>query len=273
MTPEEIAPGLVIETVGDILDRSDEDRAARMFAEALKNEAPAEKTAFDAIKIDIDDLYDEAKNWLDGTEIKTQAEADDVATLIDRFRKAGKAAKDQHTAEKKPHLEAGRAVDAKFKPLIERADTAKDIAERARNKYLLRLKAAQEEIARAAAKLAAEEAQKARDAIAQANATADLDAREKAEDLVADAKAMLDQAAALAKAKPLVRGGEGERAQGLRGTWTPTLTDSLIAMRHYWLIPERKAEFETLMLDMARKDVRAGARAVPGFTVTEEFKL
>lgn len=267
--PRKIAPGLVVETVEDILDRTDEDRAARMFADVLKNEPDP----FAAIETDINDLYDEAKNWLDGAEIKTQDEADSVATLIDRFRKAWKAADDQRDKEKRPHMEAANAVQAKYKPLLTRAETAKDIAERARNKYLLKLKAAQDEIARKAAAEAAKAAQDARDAIAQANAAADLDAREKAEDMVADAKALLDDALSLAKAKPMVRGADGDRAQGLRGTWTPTLTDSLIAMRHYWLIPDRKAEFEELMLDMARKDVRAGKRSIPGFTVTEEFKL
>lgn len=271
--PKEIAKGLTVETVADILDKSDEDRAARMFAEALANEPAAEMTAFDMIKIDIDDLYEEAKNWLDGTPIKTQAEADSVATLIDRFHKAWKAADEQRDKERRPHMEAANAVQVKYKPLLDRANTAKETAKLAQAAYLKKQRDELRRIADEAAAEALRQANEARAAIADANASADLDARERAEDLVADASAMIADAKALAKAKPQARSADGSRALGLRSVWVTSLEDSLLAMRHYWLIPERKAELEDLMLDMARKDVRAGSRQIPGFKIEEDFTV
>lgn len=272
--PKEIAPGLMVETVADILDKSDEDRTARMFAQAYANEPDKERpgyTAFEMIKINIEDLYEEAKNWLDGAEIQNQQEADAVATLIDRFQKAWKAADDQRDKEKRPHMEAANAVQARYKPLLDAANTAKDIAKRAQATYLKKQRDALKHAADAAAALAIKRAAEARDAIAKANANADLDAREKAEDLVTDAQALIADAKAIAKEKPQAKPADGSRALGLKSVWIPSLEDGIQAMRHYWLIPERRAEIEDLMLDMARKDVRAGARTIPGFKIEEDF--
>lgn len=272
--PKEIAPGLMVETVADILDKSDEDRAARMFAEALANNPDKEKpeyTAFEMLKINIDDLYEEAKNWLDGEPIKTQQEADAVATLIDRFQKAWKAADDQRDKEKRPHMEAANAVQARYKPLLDAANTAKDVAKSAQTVWLKKQRDALKELADAAAALALKQANEARIAISEANASADLDAREKAEDLVADAQALIADAKAIAKEKPQAKSADGSRALGLKSIWITSLEDGIQAMRHYWLIPERRAEIEDLMLDMARKDVRAGVRSIPGFKIEEDF--
>ena len=268
--PKEIAPGLTVETVGDILDRTDDDRHARMFAEALSNEP---KSAFDAIKADIDDLRDEAKLWLDGEPITTAAQAADVATLIDRLQKAWKAADEQRDKEKRPHTEAANAVQAKYKPLLDKANTAKEVAKKAQATWLVKLRDEQRRLADEAAAAALKQAEEARAAIAQANATADLDARERAEEMVAEAKAMIAGADAAAKLKPQAKGADASRALGLKTVYEPEMEDSLIAMRHYWVIPDRRAEFEALMLDMARKDIRSGTRSIPGIKINEGFKV
>jgi len=263
--PKEIAPGLIVETVGDILERGIGDNNPPQEISSL--------TAYEAIKIDIEDLHEEAKNWLDGAEIKTQAEAEGVATLIDRLRKAWKAADDQRDLEKRPHMDAANAVQALYNPLLSKAKTTREVAESAQAKYLKKLRDAQKEIADAAAATALKAAQDARDAIADANSRGDLVARESAEDLVAEAKTLLGEASSAAKAKPQVKGEGAARAIGLKSVWIPTLDDGIQAMRHYWVIPERRAEIEALMLTMAKQDVRAGKRAIPGFNITEDFTV
>ena len=280
--PKEIAPGLVVETVGDILDRADkksgfdrfearaeakEEAEARARAKANSN-APADP--FEAHKADIDDLYDEAKNWLDGEPIKTQAQADDVASLVDRLSKAWKAADDARDTEKRPHLEAGNAVQAKYKPILTKAETAKAVAKKAQEVWLKKLRDEQTAIARKAAEEAEVAARTAVEAVQAANEAGDLSAREQAETLVDQAKDLLQEAKVAEKAKPQAKSQFGARAMGLRSVWTPTLTDGVLAMRHYWLIPERRAEIEALMLDMARKDVRASVRVIPGFDIKED---
>ncbi|WP_293854359.1 hypothetical protein [Sphingomonas sp. SCN 67-18] len=254
------------ETVGDILDRSDAE--ARDRAKAGSN-APADP--FDAHKADIEDLYDEAKNWLDGAEIENQAQADTLATLIDRLHKAWKAADASRDAEKRPHMEASNAVQAKYKPILEKADTAKTVAKKAQETFLKKLRDEQAEIARKAATVAQAKADEALAAIKAANEAGDLGAREQAETLVEEAKVAVIEARVAEKAKPQAKSEFGARALGLRSVWAPTLTDGILAMRHYWPLPERRAEMEALMLDMARKDVRAGARQIPGFDITEGF--
>lgn len=57
-------------------------------------------------------------------------------------------------------------------------------------------------------------------------------------------------------------------ATGLRSRWVAELVDPVAALKHY---RERQPDaLKAWLLDQAQKDVNAGARAVPGFTVSEE---
>ena len=86
------------------------------------NMAPADPA--EAATAVIDDTVAEAKAWLDGRRIEAQADADRAEALIARLARATKEAEAQHKAQKAPHLEAGRAVDARWKPLIDNATGA-----------------------------------------------------------------------------------------------------------------------------------------------------
>src|SRR3954462_1773802 len=77
--------------------------------------------AFEAIKVHVDDLMVEAKNWCDGSAIESQAQADVVAKLIDDFRSAAKAADEARKEEAKPFDEGKAKVQEKYGALI--ADT------------------------------------------------------------------------------------------------------------------------------------------------------
>jgi hypothetical protein len=85
-------------------------------------------TPFDECERKVFDLFDEAKNFLDGEAITTQDMADAVSKLLDMIRKAKKEADDFRAAEKKPHDDAAKAVQEKWKPLITRCDLAADAA-------------------------------------------------------------------------------------------------------------------------------------------------
>lgn len=66
-----------------------------------------------------------ATEWLATVKtIKTQVEADIASNRVTNLRDLKKKAEAQHKAEKEPHLEAGRAVDKKYKPKIDDADVA-----------------------------------------------------------------------------------------------------------------------------------------------------
>lgn len=66
-----------------------------------------------------------ADEWLKevGT-ISTQVNADIASNKVGNLRNLKKQAEASHKSEKEPHLAAGRAVDAKYKPKIDDADSA-----------------------------------------------------------------------------------------------------------------------------------------------------
>lgn len=232
---------------------------------------PPEETPFEAIKVHIDDLYAEAKGFLDGEPIATQGQADAVSNLLNMIREAEKVADAERVKENEP-FDTGKAqVQARYAPLIGKTKTvtgktvlAADACKAALAPWLLKLDTERRE-REAAARWAADEAAAKAAAAFRAADTSDLDAREAANALAEDARKAEQAAKAAANAKATVK-GDG-RAVGLRSTWTPTLSDPRAALNHYAVAqPER---IKTLLLDLAAEDVRAGKRTIPGFTVTE----
>lgn len=223
---------------------------------------------FEAFKAHLDDLRTEAGNWLDGQPIETQAQADEVSRLLDEHRKVGKDMDAARTVEKKPHLDASKAVDGKWKPLIDGADLVAATCKRLLGPWLQRLEDERRAAAEAARKEAEEKARIAAEAARAASGT-NLEAQEQAEALVADAKAA-DQAAGRAE-KERAQAHGGARATALRSYFKPVLTDGVIAARHYW--QTNREACEAFFLNLAEKDVQAGKRQIPGFDVLEERRV
>lgn len=69
----------------------------------------------------IDDLFEEARTWIDGSKIENQATADKIAILLDMARKAANAADESRIEEKKPHDLAGKEIQARYGPILDRA--------------------------------------------------------------------------------------------------------------------------------------------------------
>jgi len=229
------------------------------------NNAPPVPTPFDLVAENVSDVYLEAKHWLDGAAVSSQAEADAIALLLDMARKAEKAADDLRVAEKKPHDDAAKAVQVKFKPLLDKTALVTRSCKDALTPWLERVEAAK----RASAEEARREAD-AKKAAAEAEVrraqSAGMEARERAEQQLRDAK---DAGAAASRAeKSTAQAKGGARAVGLRTSYRPELTDAREAARHYWTA--RREALEAFLLDLARDDVARGLRAIPGFVVHEE---
>jgi hypothetical protein len=76
----------------------------------------AELSPADRLKVAVDGLRREAENWLSSIgSVCAQAEADKAANFADAFSQFEREAEDARTAEKKPVLEQGRAIDARWK--------------------------------------------------------------------------------------------------------------------------------------------------------------
>lgn len=239
--------------------------AADMELIGIGHNNPPEPTPFDAIKTHIEDLVETAKGFLDGSGVTTQAEADALAKLMDEGRKATKAADQARAEEKKPHDDAAKAVQAKWKPLMEAGDRIVTLCKQALAPYLEAQEAEKRRIAEEARKAAEEAAAKAAEAARQA-AASDLAAQEQADALAKEAKAALTAANKADKDK--AHGVGGSRAATLRTTYRPVMTDGVEAARWAW--QNRREECEAFFLSLAVVAVREGKRQIPGFNVIEE---
>jgi hypothetical protein len=213
---------------------------------------------------ELDDLLLEARNYLDGEPIANEEQAEAVSSLLNRLRRVGNDADDARKAEKKPHDDAAKAVQAKWKPILDKADLAASTAKQALALWLQKV----EEKQRHEAELARQEAERLARIAAETHAQAagNFEAAEDAERLIKAAAQAERFAAKAEKAKPLATGGE--RAIGLIDRYTPELTDPVAALHHYRATQPN--ELKAWLLDQARKDVRAGSRSIPGFTVIHE---
>jgi len=224
--------------------------------------------AYEAIKLHIDDLFETAQGFLDGEPIANQETADLVNKLIDDARQARKAAEERRKLEAKPFDDGKAAVQALWTPLTDekkgRCALIIDTAKRALTPWLNKLEEEQREKAR----LAREDADKAAAAAREAlQASIDLEARERAEALLEEAKKAERVATKAEKTKAHAKGGEG-RATGLTSTWTAKMIDRRAALMHY--ISESPMRVQAFLQELAESDVRMGARAIPGFEITEE---
>lgn len=78
---------------------------------------------FEALKFDIDAELEVARE-LCATPVDNQQVADRYGNRIAVLRELSSKAEKTRKAEKEPHLEAGRAVDAAYKPLVDQLDKA-----------------------------------------------------------------------------------------------------------------------------------------------------
>lgn len=235
---------------------------------------PPEPTPYDAIKAHIDDLYEEAKPWLTGSEVTTEDQAETIKRLKDDFAKAHKAADAARVEENKPFDDGKAAVQAKYNILIGdtkavRGKTVLAIAtlNEALTPYLRRKEAEQA----AEAKRLREEAEKKLEEAAQASreASGDLEAKEAAEELITAATLAANDAKRAETAKVHVR-GDG-RAQGLKSFWSAKIVDRKAALLHY--IQDWPPEIIAAIQTLADQDVRAGKRQVPGIEAVEDRRV
>jgi hypothetical protein len=226
------------------------------------------RSPFELCKDAIDDLYSEAKQWLDGELVTEQQQADALNTLQTRIRDAAKEAEKNRKAEAKPFDDGKAEVQARYKPVLSRAEEAENAVKAALKPYLLALQKKQEDEARAAREEAARKQQEAIEAMRQRDA-ANLESREEAERLVKEAKAAEDAARKAENAKAHAK-GEG-RATGLRTVHRAVMMDPKEAAAWVWV--ERRDDLMVFVQEQADKAVRAGLRKIRGFEVIEEKML
>lgn len=240
----------------------------------IGHNSPPEPTPFEAVEQKIFDLYDEAKQWLDGEPVATQGQADELNKLINLIREAANEADALRKDEVKPFDDGKAAVQARYAPLI--ADTkatkgktvlALAAAKKALTPWLTKIEDEKREAERKAREEAEAARMKAQEALRAADA-ADLSAREEAERLAEEARQAEIAARVAAKDKGQARSGTG-RATGLRTYYVPEITDATAFARHLW--QHRRSEMNGFLNEMAEKMVAQNhEQVIPGVTIHTE---
>lgn len=226
----------------------------------IPNEAPPSADDFvfqvEALKIDAENL----------PEINAET-APKVRDLLGRVTEMAKKVEAGRKEAKEPHLEAGRRVDADFKPLTDTLTALKDAINRPLAAWLKAEQDRQRAEAEAARK-AAEEAAAFQEAMADD------------EDMAAKAKAFADKRRIEAEMKQAQAEGAGRvqsaagftRAAGLRTYRSAEITDAAALVAHFASHPD--------VIDAAHKAANAAIRAakggpvsIPGVRVVEEQKV
>lgn len=178
----------------------------------------------ESLMMELEDVHLEASNYLDGAEIETPEQADTIALFVKKARELKKAAEEARKAEKEPFLEAGRAVDEKFKPITTRADLVMKAAQAPLTRWLERLEAQKREEAERIRREAEEAQRRAAEAQREAERAGNLEALEEAQRAQDDADLLHQTAKRAEKEKANVGGGEG-RAIGLRSRTVAEVED------------------------------------------------
>lgn len=213
----------------------------------------------------INELIEQANQFLDGNPVATDGQAEDVSRLLNMLRKASNDADEARKAEKRPHDDAAKAVQAKWKPVLDNADLAVTTCKRALEPFLLRKQEEQRAAAEAARLEAEQKAAAAREA-AENVSQADLGALTTARDLTEAAMAAEKAARRAENAKPQVRGGE--RATGLRTSYNAQILDPIAFGKWAW--EHRKEEYVAFLTSLAIRECRHGP--LPGVRITKEGK-
>lgn len=203
--------------------------------------------AYDAFTLHIDDLFRTISDNT-GVAITTDEQEAHLAELLDTARRTKRDADAERAAEKRPHDDAAKAVQAKWKPLLDRCDAAVDEIKGILTPYREAKQRAKDEAARkareeAAAKLAATQA-----------------AREQADSLEERfaTDATIKEATKLAAAANRI----DREATGLRTYWEAEVTDARAALNHY--IKRTPERFRALIQQLADEDARGSRGIVPG---------
>lgn len=250
-----------------------DDANPRVFVGA--NNPPAD-LPFEAVRIHMDDLLTEARNWADGAKVESQAQADEISRLIEDLNLAIKAADDERVKEKAPFDQKIAEIQDRYNvwiaPLKNKSPGKLPLAIEALKKTLKPWLDELDRQMRAEAERKRQEAEEAAKKAAEAARAAqpeDLTSREAAEDLISAAAALDADAKRAENARAHAVGGS--RALGLKRTWTPVLTDPKAALLHY--AATRREEMLQFLQGLAEVDVRQGKRQIPGFEVVEGTKL
>lgn len=242
------------------------DKALTEEVAQMGHNNPPEPTPIEAARETISLLDVEASAWFDGAPIENQRQADDVARLIDAARKARQQFDSDRKAEKKPHDDAAKAVDAQWKPVIADAERIVEIGKAAQTPWLIKQEAEKRAAEDAARRVADEKAAEARRLVEESDGSlASAKARDAA---IEEAKRAESAAHRASNDKAGAKGAGMARAVTLRTTWRAEVEDRRALLNH--IAKAHPDDLTAFVNDWAARAVREGARDLPGVRVWQE---
>lgn len=207
-----------------------------------------------AFGLHVDSLFALLSDTLAGGTVTNDEQDAAIDAILDDFRKASKDADKARADEKKPHDDAGKAVQAKWKPIIEKADRGASECKAALTPYRTEKQRIKDEAARKAREEAEAQAKAAQEALREAD---DLEAKYAAEQ-------QLDLAQKLgAQAKRIDRA-----PTGLRSYWLHRIINRRELLLH--VVERYPEDLADMLNEFVRQKVAAGIREMPGVSITEE---
>lgn len=216
----------------------------------ISNNPPADA----AYSLEIDNLFQMLSDSLSGGVVSSDEQEAALDALSKDFLKAKQDSDKARAAEKKPHDDAAKEVQARWKPIVEKAERGQKECLAAITPYRQEKQRLKDEAAAKARKEAEDRQKAAQEAL---RASEDLEAKFQAEQELAAAQKLAAQANKIDRAPT-----------GLRTWYEAEITDRGAAIRGYIkLFPER---FEALIQDMADHDARNGRPQRNGVTYHEK---
>lgn len=234
---------------------------------------------WEGVKIHMDDLLTEARNWADGAEIANQDQADAVGKLRQLLQDAANLADSARVAEKKPLgdkiAEIQDRYNAYIAPMKNKAPGSVSKAVNALGNvlsvWLNKLADEKREREDAARKQAEEAAAKAIEARKALDVSTDLAASDEAATLLDAAE---DAARTLRSVEREKVQAKGEfRAIGLRSYWRAQPIDGEGGKALVYYAKRYPDRVKAFLQTLADEDVSAGAREIPGFTIIEDRRV
>lgn len=231
---------------------------------------PFDPSIFAACETKVADFMDAAREWLALEAIKTVEQSGRLTDFVSGARDAYKQIDQARKDAKKPHDEAGKAVQAAFSPLLEKIERAMDRVKALQNDYLRRV-AEEERAARAKAAAEAAEKQRAAEEAAKAAAASnDIAAEVEAERMAKEAEEAAKAAARETRANAGSATGAG-RTMALRKIRRAEIVNQNQVYMHFRDHPGLKA-YLLQLCNQAITSKNADERNVPGIRVFEEEK-
>jgi hypothetical protein len=192
---------------------------------------------------------------------------------MDQLRAAEKAVEERRTAEKKPHIDAAKAVDAEWNPLKDLLAKAKALVNPRLTAWLQKLEQQRQEklrkereeadrLAREAAEAAAKAAEEAKKAGDVIGATVAAEAAAKA------AEEAGKNVTKLEKAPANLQSSLGARTKSLRTYWHARVTSHMQALAHF----KNHPKVVELVEQLAEAEAKEDAAPIPGVEFWKEQK-